>query len=418
MSTAFDAVVIGGGVVGTSVLYHLQAAGFGRTLLIERGDLADGASGKTAGLLQLNACRHRAEAELAYDSAAYYRGWSDIVGSGSSGFVETGYLRLEPPGREDALRERVARDVGLGWNSSVVGPAEVAAIAPDVRADDVAIGAYEPDAGYGDGRLVARSFAQRATELGASTWLGVEALDLIVSDDRLTGVSTSAGRVEAPIVVVAAGARTAGLLRAVGVEVPVVPVLTRTVTFAWPAGRGPRLMHVGDVRADCYLRPDGVDRVLIGVSHLARAPLPIDPAVWDDIAEDYIEACRLRLIDRIPSAADVRYVGGAGGPIGLSPDGLPIVDRHPELGGLYFAGADVGSTFKIAPALGRDLVRWITTGVCTAPVAELGLSRFDHVASENDLFAKHADYFRFGGTLPNRALAGGGSASVGGPAHT
>jgi sarcosine oxidase subunit beta len=331
---------------------------------------------------------------------AYYRNWSDVVGAGSCGFTQTGYLRLEPAGAEAALRARVSRDRSLGWESTIVEPADVFRLAPYVQVDDVALAAYEPGAGYASGRDTTRGFVERAVQLGADVQTGLEVVGLIELGGRITGVRTTSGSIDATIVVIAAGARSAALLQSVGLSLPVVPVLTRTAAFAWPTGRGPDLTHVGDVINGSYLRPDGPDRVVMGVSNLARAPLPDRAADYNEIADDYIQACWARLIARIPSAAEATQDGGLGGPIGLSPDALPIIDAHPAIDGLFFAAADVGSSFKTAPAVGRALADWATSGTCDPSIAALGFSRFASVKSRADLMNVHDDYFSFGGVLP------------------
>jgi sarcosine oxidase subunit beta len=399
MRRTADTVVVGGGVVGASILYHLRLAGVD-ALLLERGQPGDGASGRTAGLIQLNGCRHEADARLTYESARYYRHWSEVVGAGSCQFQQVGYLRLEPPGAQDALRARVARDRELGWTSSTLAPEEVATIAPGVRTDDVALAAFEPEAGYADGAATARGFVERAVQLGAHAERGVSVEGIMESGGTVRGVVTDRGQVAAPIVIVAAGAWSASLLASVGLVLPIVPVLTRTTTFAWAADTGPRIPDIGDVVHNTYLRQDGENQVLIGVNHLARTELPDSPDDYNRISEDHVEASHAHLIARIPVASKARFLGGAGGPIGLSPDALPIIDRHPESPGLFFAAADVGGSFKTAPAVGRAIADWVTTGTQDSLLAPYGMARFANVKTTDDLVATHSDYFRFGGALP------------------
>jgi sarcosine oxidase subunit beta len=405
VTTTADAVVVGGGAVGASVFFHLASLGLPRVVLCERRELGAGASGATAGLVQFNFCKNEAELRLTRTSAAYFRDWNDIVGAGTSGFRRTGYLRLEPPAGASALRARVARDRGFGIASTVITPDEVAALAPYLRVDDVALAAHEPDAGYANGADVARGFAQRGGQLGGVVETGTEVTAIHSVHGRITGVATTTGVIEAPIVIVAAGAWTAALLRPTGLRLPVATVRIAIAFFDWPPGDAAPITHIGDGINNCYFRPEGPDgrRVMVGIGRDARTPLP-DPGRLDPtIGDEFVETCRKRLVTRMPAAEHMRPASGRTGPIGLSPDGLPIIDRHPGITGLYFAGADVGSSFKTSPAVGRALATWAVHGRRDQDLDALGLARFAGIEGKHQLSFIDEGYFDHGGTLPTHA---------------
>jgi sarcosine oxidase subunit beta len=253
---AADVVVIGGGVVGTSVAFHLCSRRAGRIVLCERRWLAAGATGKSGALVRMHYA-NEPEARLAAASLPYFQHWGDLVGAGSSGFVNTGMLRFVASAHEAKLRANVAMLRRIGVNTSVVGPDDVRAVAPSWRTDDIVAAAYEPDSGMADPVATTHGFAARAAALGADVRVGTEAHALHVAKGRIEGVDTSGGFIAARAIVVAAGAWALPLLRQVGAAGELTTVRVQVALFRRPpehAGLHPICI---DGANDLWMRPEG-----------------------------------------------------------------------------------------------------------------------------------------------------------------
>lgn len=378
META-DAIVVGGGVVGASALYHLAALGVRRAILCERREPGAGASGASGVFIQLHFCQNAPEAALTLASRPYFQEWERHVGAGDCGFRPVGYLRLEPAERAAALRERVALLRPLGVETAVIAPDEAARLDPTLRLDDVALAAYEPGSGYADAAGTIAGFLAGAARRGGVVRGGVTVTGFRTRGGAIAGVETTAGPIEAPLVVVAAGAWSRPLLGGQGLDLPLTGALTQWFGFALPPGVATPRVTIGDGVAQSYYRSHGPDgrQVLIGLGGLARRPLA-DAETWERAAPaELVGLAHDRLATRLRGAAGARSVGGRSAPVTLTPDNLPIIDRHPGLGGLYYFAGDCGSSFKTAPAIGRALAEWAVEGrPGLAAVAAFGMGRF------------------------------------------
>jgi sarcosine oxidase subunit beta len=228
--------------------------------------------------------------------------------------------------------------------------------------DDVTAAAWEPDSGCADPVGTTHGLLERARDLGAEVRLNTEVTAVEHGSGRVTGVRTGDGPISAGVVVVAGGAWAVPLLHALGVSVELKPVRVQVAIFRRPpvlAGVHPILI---DGINELWLRPEGPNwgSTLVGVA--SRNPLPDPDALDEGVDQDYIPRARAGLARRIPALAEAPMRGGWAGAITLTPDGKPVLDRHPEIDGLYVFTGDNGSSFKTAPAVGRVLAEWITQG--------------------------------------------------------
>jgi sarcosine oxidase subunit beta len=233
-----------------------------------------------------------------------------------------------------------------------------------LRTEGVAVAAHEPASGYADAAGTIAGFLEAACRLGGEVRAETTVIGFRTSGDAIAGVETTAGPIAAPIVILAAGAWSAPLLRDLHLALPITGALTQWIGFAHAPESAPPAMTVGDGVSLSYFRADGpnAERILLGLGGLARRPLA-DPAADEaPILADIITMAHERLAARLVGGELARPSGGRTGPITLTPDDLPIIDRHPDLRGLYFFAGDCGSSFKTAPAIGRALAEWATLG--------------------------------------------------------
>ena len=173
MDETADVVVIGAGVQGASLAFHLARRG-ARVTVVERSAVAAGATGRSSGFVRMH-YDLEAESRLAWASLPYFREWAERVGDGSCDFVRTGFVQLVPPEMADRLRANVAMHRRIGIETSVVGPDDVARLIPDVVTDDIVAAAYEPQSGYADPTATASGFLAAARRRGARYLAGTRA---------------------------------------------------------------------------------------------------------------------------------------------------------------------------------------------------------------------------------------------------
>lgn len=201
-----DAVVIGGGVIGTSIAMHLALRGAGRVILLERGHLAGGASGLSGAMVREHYL-HPVLVRMAMESSAVFQNFADAVG-GDAGFRRTGRLLLFPEHDSAAVRANVEMNRNLGVNIDILSPPEAVDMIPNLDPTGIDICAYEPEAGYADPVATTYAYANRARAHGAQIITETTVTGLTVSRGRITGVETASGAVATPTVVVAPGSLT------------------------------------------------------------------------------------------------------------------------------------------------------------------------------------------------------------------
>jgi len=366
-------IVVGAGVQGASIAFHLAERGL-QVLVLERSVVAAGATGRSSGFVRMHYDLDR-ESELAWVSYPYFRDWKDRVGAGDCSFVNTGFIQLVPPEHAETLRANVAMQQGLGIPTNLVGPQEVREVLPDAQVDDVVVAAWEPLSGYADPSGSAAGFLAAARQHGTRVVTGCQVDAIATAGDRVTGVETSRGRFEAPTVVLVAGAWAAPLARTAGVEVPVDTWRHDTAYFGLPAGRGPKFPVVIDHANAVYFRPEGQELMLVGLEtdnefggspDRPMAPMP------ESTTEDMI----VRVCARVPWMTSGTLRTTHGGQDGITPDQRPIIGpAGPD--GLWLSVGYSGTGFKTAPAVGASLSEWMIDGAPeTVDITLYGLDRF------------------------------------------
>lgn len=379
MKRTADAIVVGAGVAGAATFFQLASLGAGRVVLLERADLRSSATSGTGGFIQFHFCRDEAETRLTQASLPYFEHWDELVGAGGSGFVRSGYFRLEPEGRADGLRERVAMLRAQGVDTSVVGPDDVARRAPELRTDDVVVAAWEPGSGYADPDATVAGFIAAGQRLGGELLTGTPVGGVRSDGGRVTGVEASNGAIDAPLVVLTAGAWSSGLLAPLGVTLPVEVWMTQWLGVEVEPALPATLPTVGDGVSGSYfraMRPGSVE-LLVGLGGVGRREVANLDEPEASVPDHLAATARDRVALRLAGQHDVRVGSWRSGPVAQTPDALPIIDRHPQLDGLFFTAGDCGTSFKTGPAIGRALAEWALLGRPeVVDIAPFRLARF------------------------------------------
>jgi len=246
MNPTYDAIVIGGGVMGASIAFHLAERGL-KTAILERKVTASGATGHSSGLVRMH-YDLAAESELTFKSyQLYFSNWKERVG-GECGFQQTGFLQIARREHEDKLRGNVSNQQKIGINTSVITADEVQKLFPDLVTEHFDFAAYEPDSGYADATLTTNSFIEAAKRNGASLIQNCEVTAIQTAGGKVIGVHTDKGDFDAPIIVNAAGAWAKHVGSLADIEIP-FEMWTHDVAFLHrppslgriPAAARPRL---------------------------------------------------------------------------------------------------------------------------------------------------------------------------------
>ncbi len=367
-STA-EAVLIGGGVMGCSILYSLGTTGMVDAVLVEQGALGSGSTGRSQAILRMH-YSNEVTTRLAWESLKVFRDFDDVVG-GPSGYVKTGYLLIASANDREAMERNVEVQRQAGVATEVIG-AEDAPNAFHIAEDEVC--AFESDSGYADPHSVTQGYAAAARRLGAEVRTQEPVLGITVSGGRVTGVTTSSGEISTPIAIVAAGPWSGPLLRKVGVEAPLETVRHQVVTLRRPESELPDHAIIGDIPNSLSARPDIGYLTLIGVGEEEKVgPDDLNHGVDMDVVEDVAA----KLTDRMPGMEHAVFRGGWSGLFTATPDWHPILSAVPGIDGLYCAVGFSGHGFKLAPMVGVVMAELITQGEATTiDIAMLGLDRF------------------------------------------
>jgi sarcosine oxidase subunit beta len=388
LSTA-EAVVVGGGVIGASVAFHLTRVGLRSVVLVDRGTLAGQASGRSGALVRTH-YTNAPEARLALASLPWFEQWRERVG-GDCGFRRTGFLQLVTAADRARLSRNVEMLRELGVETSLVAGREIVGLQPGLEVEEGALGAYEPRSGYADPTATTRSLAAAAERGGATVREGLAVEAIATSAGRVTGVRTAEGVIETPIVVLANGAWSDRLLRPLGVELPIRATRVQVAFFARPPalGRGPAgHLTMIDRANGFYARPHGDDLTLVGLSAFYEPIAELDAYSAANDPE-FVPLARRQAGARIAGLGGALYVRGHAGPLDVTPDGGAILDRAPGVAGLYLALGLSGTGFKKAPAIGACLAELITVGAATtAPLEPFRVGRFgDGDLIENEAYS-------------------------------
>ena len=371
-----EAVIVGAGVHGAALAFHLAEAGL-RPLVVERGTAAGGATGRSSGLVRMH-YDVEADARLAWISHGYFANWAHRVG-GECGYVRTGFLQLVPADEVEALRANVAMLRAIGIDTQLIGPDEVRQHLPGAMVDDVEAAAWEPQSGYADPTMTTTSLLAAAQARGARLMARTTVTAVRVEGERVVGVETSRGPIDAPIVVDAAGAWARPLAESVSLDLPIQVWRHDVAYLRRPQGMGSHPVVI-DFANSMYARPEGERLTLVALEDgnpLGGSPdAPVDAA-----APGFLERAAARLAQRLPAMDEAGLHSAHSGQDGITPDMHPIIGpAGPE--GFYLDTGFSGTGFKIAPAVGAALAQLIVEG--RSRDVDLGIYRYERFA-EGDL---------------------------------
>ena len=366
-----DVVVVGGGVNGTSIAYALASRGV-KTVLVEKGAVASGASGRSSALVRMH-YTNEWDARLAWASFPVFKHWTDLIG-GPPVFTHTGFVNVVAPAYAASLRKNVEMLRGIGVNTRAITPDELKELQPFANVGDIGAAAYEPDSGYANPADTVEGFRRRAEELGARImqWTAVTRIDR--RESRVLGVETTAGRIDAGAVVLAAGAWSTRICREIGLDLQARPKAIDTVAVTRPAELASHMVFIDNVQGN-YFRMEAGGLTLVGVP---CQEWDIDPDTLGTGLPPQAAGIGAQLLThRIPAMEHATLARGYRAFDCYARDRHAILGRVDGIDGLYLATAFSGSGFKIAPAVGTCMAELITEGRAkTVDIEAFSLHRF------------------------------------------
>ena len=372
-----DVVVVGGGVIGTSIAMHLAVMGAGRVILVERGHLAGGASGLSGAMIREHYL-HPVLVRMAMESKAVFENFAEAVG-GDAAFRQTGRLLLFPEHDEAAVRANVDMNRSLGVNIDILNPSEAVGMVPQLDVSGFAVCAYEPEAGYADPVSTTYAYAERARVHGAEIRTETSVTGLTVSGGRVTGVETTVGPISTGTVVVAAGSLTNRLAASVGESLPVVPNRVQMAHFRRPPALEWLQTIVIDHATGAYFRADAGLGTLVG----GEGPgdlVEVGDADGVPLVADHGQIASLwrRAAERLPDFRAATCRGGYSAVYDMTPDANPILDGSRNVSGLYWAVGFSGHGFKLSPVVGSMMAELVLDGESSGhPVERFRAARFE-----------------------------------------
>ncbi len=383
--TAADVLVIGGGVIGASVAYHLLDRNPRlRVVLLEReAQVGMGATSKATG-----GVRHQfsTEANVRLTRLSYpYFVEAPLRLGRSVDFLAHGYLFVTTePATLAATGSAVELQRSLGVKSQMLGPAEMTGLLPQLVVDDLVGGSFCADDGSADPHGLLHAFLAVARSRGLDVRTGEAVVRLVASKNRVTGVRTTRDEYGAPIVVNCAGPHAAEIGALAGVEIPSRP-FKRQVVVTEPLPGFPAVFPlIVDLDTGFYVHRQGASAVLMGGTDKDRQPGHDTAVDWDAFAPVFKAAAR-----RVPPLADARVMRAYAGVRDLTPDYHGILCEAPDVRGFFLACGFSGHGFMHSPAIGLLMAELILDGHARSmDVEPLALARFasGRVAPEANMF--------------------------------
>jgi sarcosine oxidase subunit beta len=380
MAVSSDFLVVGGGVIGSSIAFHLAQRRAGKVLVLEKSYLGAGSSGKSGAIVRQH-YSNPLTALMARKSLRVFEQFSDLVG-GPPVFTNTGMVLIVNEKDRAGLESNCAMQRDLGIDVRFISPQELVDIDPNARLGDDELAVFEAEAGYVESVQVVASYAEGAARFGADVREGVQVEKLIVEGGKVVGVQTNEGRYDSRCVILATGPWASQLAKQAGIKLPVQACRTQVALFRKPCDFGRRCAIYGDFVQGLYFKPTHGDMVHAGSIAGEEINEPVDPDNYNEAADGpWLPGIRQRLSRRYPGMHRGYGRGGYGALYAITPDWHPILDKLPGIEGGYCAVGFSGHGFKMSPIVGQLMAEMVVDGKAAAlDIAPLRFARFD----END----------------------------------
>ncbi|MES9525549.1 NAD(P)/FAD-dependent oxidoreductase [Streptomyces capoamus] len=374
MDLRAEVVVVGGGVMGTSIAWHLARAGVRDVVLVERDELAAGSTSRAAGGVRAQ-FSDELNIRLGARSLEAFGRFREEVGQ-DIGLHRVGYLfLLSTPAQVASFEAGVRLQNSLGVPSRLLAPEEARRLCPLIRTDGLLAAAYSPDDGHCTPEAVVHGYARAARAHGARILRHTEVTGIERHGDTLTAVATTRGRIETGTVICAAGAWSRAVGAMAGVELPVRP-LRRQIAVTGPVPGLPAALPMTiDFTTSLYFHREGPG-LLLGMSDPDE-----EPGFATDTHDRWIPRLAEAMRQRAPALLDLPRAGGWAGLYENTPDHNALIGEAPTVSRFLYATGFSGHGFLQGPAVG-EVIRDLYLGrVPFLDISPLSAGRFAAGAS-------------------------------------
>ncbi|MBI2975383.1 MAG: FAD-dependent oxidoreductase [Chloroflexi bacterium] len=396
-------VIIGAGIVGNSMAYHLAKLGWKDIVLLDKGPLPNpgGSTGHASNFIYLT--DHSKEmTKFTLDSVRQYKELGVFTQSGGLEVART-------PQRVEELKRRITSSKSWGIDAEIVSPAEVKKLVPFINEKIILSGFHTPGIGVVDSLRAGTLMRETAQKQGALTvFAGTEIRGMDVANGRVKTVRTDRGDIDAEYVVVCCGIWSPRIARMAGASIPLTPAVHQMISvgpvpqFADTVGEI-KFPIVRDMDTNMYERQHGFD---MEVGSYAHRPILMEPDRIPSIKESALSPTELpftkedfdlqleQALELMPDILGNEKVGiryAINGLLSLTPDGFPLLGETPEVKNLWSAAA---IWIKEAPGIARAVSEWMTTGASEIDPTGSDVSRFyDHHKTKTHVQARSAEGF-------------------------
>lgn len=377
MRKTADVVIIGGGVMGASIAYHLATRGCTDVVLLEAKGLAAEGTGHSGALVR----QHYSQdvmTKIALRSVEMFERFQELTGQPGV-FYQTGWFKLGTSAMRPAMEQNLARHRQIGVQVRMVSLEDLEAAIPGINLEGIGAALYEPRSGYANPVATTIGFADAARSRGAEINEGVVATGVQLRHGKVIAVDTGAGTIRTSTVVNAAGPWGVRVASWAGVDLPIQVSREQDVVLSCEdQSLMPRYPVSNGVDRD-YWRREAGGMLLVGDGHPKETEYA-DPDHFNRKADlSFQEMIAARLRHRLPEFAEhARVVRSYASLYDVTPDWHPILGRVPEKDGFLLCVGFSGHGFKLGPAIGQLMAEEILDGKAhTIDISPLHLSRFE-----------------------------------------
>lgn len=365
------AVIVGGGVIGASIAFHLCERGYGEVVVIERDLVGEGATAYATGGIRQQ-FSSRVNIELVRRSLPFWLAFPDRTGAPLD-FRRHGYLFLiSDPAALAVFTENARLQRSLGVDVEMLDAGQAAEVFPGVRTDDLAGASHTPGDGSASPADAVAGYLGAARRGGADVRQRTTFLGLLTGPDgAVRGVRTSGGDLDAELVVIAAGPQAHAVGERCGVDLPVVPRPRQAFATAPLSGLHGGLPLAVDLATGAYLHPEAAGTAIVGGNDRDAASSDTARVDWSRV-----DSLATALSHRFPALDRLEIARGWAGLREMTPDDHAIVGPVDAVPGLWVAAGFSGHGFMQSPAVGAALAEWWLDGRPSLDLTPLHLARF------------------------------------------
>jgi sarcosine oxidase subunit beta len=370
MEKTADVVIIGGGIVGLSIAYHLALKNAGKVVLLEKGQLGEGSTSRCVGGIRTQFSTE-INIRFSLESLKTFEAFQEEFGIAPE-FRRIGYLFLTTTEQEtEVFKENIRLQRKFGIPVEYLNGEEIGSRWSYLRVDDVLGGTFCAWDGYAGPNEVLSGFASGAKRAGVRIHEGTEVIGISTSKGRIRSVQTRDEEISTPVVVNAGGPYAASIGEMVGVKIPVKPLRRQIfITAPFHLTSHPIPLTI-DFHRGWYFRQEGDGLLLSG-------PLDAEPSFNLNTEYEAMVEASENAMSRVPSLEKARIVRGWAGLYEISPDHHAILGRVPGVEGFIVANGFSGHGFQHSPAVGKVISELIVGGkALTIDISSLYIDRFE-----------------------------------------